>query len=739
MRDTKDLMQIAVQKDGSLLRYASPRLQQDPTLLELARQSHPPLPEAALHQSNLQPFVSFLQRVEGKHGRCRVQMGSSHVFYEVKQQANGSRIIVQPWSFEEAEKKGFFSSFISMITSSFQRKQEEPVPDNAFCIHLAPDGTIACITQGSSLVDQQTAEELLGCLQKKMSSEEHPEPIDQLGLRKEDLLTFRAATIAQQKVPQPGTSSEPHEILIGEPPTKYMVWMHGLPEGVAINIQDEDSYNRGAIENKFGIQINEEGEVISIYVNDQRVSELDERQKEILTTCFAKSLKDSSIYQLYDSSSIDIKTVMRSPKQIPLFHIQQLAQSLGTLSTQEHQQFPQIHVIYTLDNLTDAPGIDAGGLRRSYLDDMFQGLAETSEFASRSEKSNLFTPIPFAGHEDTYQQIGQICMWCYLQRPPTEYWDTSLIIGDHFNPAFFAAALSLSSDQINQEPMSDETKATLRRVIIQAAAQHNLDSPLGHMHVLSNIDQWIETFAPTEANLATLTLIVQMTSLDENYEPIPGTITDTQKLASILQKPHTARTAEENQIIEQFLSQAHTFADTNLDAQILELFSNLKIDLEAIRAVARGMRSFTLQHPGRPQWDDVRKTPYLDFRTKVQGTKDREKVARSIHCSDTAPESLRQKVQFVQEWIRDPSTTTEEIDQFLKWVTGSTATPERGITFGGSYRMAAAIPFVHTCSSSLEICDYPYGLDEGFPYDTKEGFLHYLKAGMASGTSFDFA
>ncbi len=678
----------------------------------------PALQRQILNRYNLSSVAKYLQGMQEPGSKFRIQLNG--VFYEARISPDRREIVLRRWVYEEWSVRKILTGWVSNLFGS-----STAVPEDAFCIRLGVDGNIETITRGREQSRLSDALNIVRALEDKLISEQTPMQIEQekLGLHDADLITFRAIAIQDQRTLLEGESKT--EVLeLGAPQKMYRIWSTKLKDGFAINIQDEAS--QGTLLNKIGLQISEDGKLVSVYANDTKVAALSDSQRDLISEAFIKTLQHTSMYML-KGSDIFITAVMRSPRQVPLYHLQQLAHCLEERS-KNGRAFPEIFVRFRLDDLTEARGVDAGGLSRTYLDDLFQGIVEQGQPISFAGGTTRYTPFPAADHEQIYQQMGAVFMWCYTTR---------YIIGDHFNPGLFAAALSLSSEQIDETPLQDVTRQKMQDAFLRTAAESEPESIWSALEKMRDMEHFLEGWTATDENIAVLQHIIRISSYDEDSMSLIGEITSREQVLPILQKEPHLRTDEENDVLKTLVAQAQSFVSTKFSAYLNELCQDSKIDFDAIREIARGMKQYCALHPKRPAWDVVRGTAPVEFSSTVQGTTNRAKVIESLSVASDAPEWLVKKANFLKEWIADPSTTDEELRQFLKWVTGSAALPARRIVLN-SVGQGYCIPACHTCSCALDICETPYGLDAEYPYDTKEGFLHYITLGMKMSASFDF-
>ncbi|MCH9628047.1 MAG: hypothetical protein S4CHLAM2_16970 [Chlamydiales bacterium] len=239
-------------------------------------------------------------------------------------------------------------------------------------------------------------------------------------------------------------------------------------------------------------------------------------------------------------------------------------------------------------------------------------------------------------------------------------------IGCHFDPSLFAVALALSTSEVEGSFMSLD-KMRYYRTLLQAQNNQDMDSVF---RLLDNQD-W-DTSVRTEAkNLVD----------DEDYHD----------------------------------------SDDALRIYLLDWLSDLyDPQLRAIHAIARGMKRV------RTAWPPS--LAYLEFHGEVQGSIERAAVLDQLPLFSEGFEANR-KLQWIRQWIQDPRTSVQDIQQFLMYVTGSSGVTEPI----GVYEtdIQPNMMRVAVCSYRLELDSSRVGLESPLPLseeDQKALFLEFFVA-----------
>jgi hypothetical protein len=577
--------------------------------------------------------------------------------------------------------------------------------------------------------------------------ETYPLPPEDQNFAPASLITFRTAAIPGTVTAIAEHSYANQRIVETIGGTQYAIWIVGLPNGrFAVNIQEKHSFDQSLLSGKIGLNIGAQGQIESMYVDSIRVASLSEDQQRLLQAAFRTVLASSSSYT--GGPTIYIQTVTRGPKEIPEFHLQSLVEQIRA------NPQSRLRVTFKRDDLQLLSAIDATGLSRSYLEGLFSGivgLSSTTEWRSRQ-------PRPQPPFVDKGQQIGAVLMWCYLMNQSQ---NVGYMIGNHLKPAALAAALSLTADEVDQG-YTPQVRVNILRMIADASSKTDPHLPIGSVAQMADMDKFFGEYR-TAACTPTQQAAAQLEVLDQHLTAIMGLCLDEdgmplqwfldsgmtkETIQVLLRKDPTQRSPEEIAFLENLKGRAQECLSS--DKFWDDALEMSELNPRAIHEIARGMKGFIQPRPDQTPttaWDAVRSDAIrgsivdgsFKFNASVQGAFNPEAIATSIQGEGAVPPWLAAKIQWIQEWVRDPATTKDDIKKFLKWVRGSSSAPAPGqeikiseLVQHGAQEYSAPF-FTHTCFSSFQIARSPYG-DSHIPanetarqYETKEGFLRILK------------
>lgn len=251
---------------------------------------------------------------------------------------------------------------------------------------------------------------------------------------------------------------------------QYQIWFDRGQQ--TINIQERQDLGR-----TLSMKIIEGGLIESITLNGVNQTTFPQDFEACMWPCFMRSLEVSSSY-----NAENIRVIRQGLVEVPDFHLNKLAETLNQPAR------PAVNVRFLTSQLTEERGIDAGGLRRDYFDDLFKGLTLNKgelRFVARDgldvkmpetiapyhEGANA--PLNTREEQSLYEKMGQAMMYVYGS-------NGALLTGRRFEDALFAAAFSLTPAEINSEftRLSNDTLLKMCRAIFRAreVAQNIVDS-----------------------------------------------------------------------------------------------------------------------------------------------------------------------------------------------------------------------------------------------------------------------
>ncbi len=529
-------------------------------------------------------------------------------------------------------------------------------------------------------------------------------------------------------------NSDLNETVTDDDGNIYRIWYN--PGFGSINIQAEADYSAFSKQNKLGVSIAEEGTIQSVYVDGEATdsNEIPEEWKATVEKCLIRALQLSSHYASVGqvSPTIQVRLVRGGVSRIPLFHLDKLSRLL--VQGFRRTSTIKLSIVFMDVHLAAGTGIDAGGLTRDYVSELMSGLLGSSElhFSDPVESGGVlpvtketytgpdeFTAdtvlnsIPALGVEEqkVYSQLGHLMMACYhSQGVNAGHFDSSFITGRAFSEALFYAICQLKAADLRTE-FRRLGNGTLFKM---CAA---LDVFLGgHYQTLIAV---ASTPSPTQDQLASALALLKDTYyiFDEDSQP------------------------------EVNSSEGKAIIKIAAEAVVLERYGAM---LAPIHALAGGMRTgvaFGVSNESdlSTRWDAfTNATDPTELSKKIQGTLDREMIARYIQLNSglagTQREEIQKKVDWLKRWIQEESTTDEEVKSFLKYATGTPSLAEgKQITANEQYDPYSPCPKAHSCSFELEFAPHPCGFADGPNDRTYEAFVVVLKAALNDAGAYSTA
>jgi hypothetical protein len=495
----------------------------------------------------------------------------------------------------------------------------------------------------------------LNRLQPLAVVEQRP-PLDAQQFTPDELGAFRASLMSS-------TNPDEAEIIQLED-TLYAVWHE--PRTNSILIQTAVDYHARNENNRIEVMVDEPGRITSIKINGVNQNQIPADFLPRFQQSFLKCLELSS---KYDFPNIQI--IRRGLKEIPHFHMEKLAEAI--MENPGRQNFAsRISVVFLKNNLTRDEGYDAGGLSREFVDDLFKYITGDKSPLRFSKNPNTGLLMPVAqlnshgvlnfNEQKTYRHMGQVMMYCYLNQ-------NNMLIGKRFDNHLFRAAFSLTPAEVDMEYALLADAVKLKMCLVLARAN---DEPAASI-------RYIELAA--KGNLIThdeLREVVQ-------YLDLSGDLP--QGINANLFDPANAQ----QRVLVQH-------------ALVNSIFSKERVgeSLAAIHAIARGMKQALAAIQPRTPYQGINPA---EFERKVQGSLDRAVIAERIIPGPLVNRVVRQKIDWLKEWIRDETTTEEELHKFVKFVSGSSSlAPDQRIDVAEqSAHDSLPVPVAHTCFLRIDI------------------------------------
>jgi hypothetical protein len=477
-----------------------------------------------------------------------------------------------------------------------------------------------------------------------------------------------------------------------------------------INIQAQDAYNKDVATGHLQIRTDDDGMIDSVLLNHKRFQkpydkQVPDRLLPLLKAGYKKALEESS---RYTNTPVADPSRALWPQPRPMVYINVFRGGLGDvaehhlLSLQQNlrdvqSQNPRLQVTFLREDLRVDFGIDAGGLSRDYLGDIFNGLTTKSSLYFE-EKEGLYIPclqddMAVLGDEQQqlYEAMGYVLMFCYQSDGGSSPY--AYLTGQYLHPGVIAAAMQLSTQEIGQSftKLSDETKLKLIKVLLEKKAINNT--------VIQHAFDYLSADARTDQEAQNLA------------QEIDDCVTWGPEL----------------------LGEDGEFDIQKVTVSTIEKYLWLLVakQLAPIHAIARGMETFL----GTTAWFAFTEQAPENVNSKIQGSLNREKIAQQI-VNQTPNPIIGQKIEWLKEWIKGDATE-KEIKDFIKFATGSSALPsDRQIQvvaqLGPEYVSAA---YAHTCFYRLDLC--PHYIRGGD--NTKENFIKSMQAALGVANEYSMS
>lgn len=543
-------------------------------------------------------------------------------------------------------------------------------------------------------------------------------PVVTQEIPKEDLITLRAL-LAEKYTFLTGVAAGEHntlEVLL-ENGERYRAWFNSSFQ--AFNFQESDSFRTLGAKHKTGIGIAPDGQILSIYKDGVKVSSASpklEERAQMVRSYIEKALAVTSLYAKH-GHQLGIRLVGASLEKIPEFHLEKLGRVLSL------NEAISLKVNFMHADLHLQAGIDMGGPRREYLNTLFSSLTRSTD-ANRllvfvKAPSGLYMPslkdqkatILNSQEATLLEFVGATFMHCFDSHPAgvgAGAFDTTAMIGRHFDDELFQKILSLSYDNlVQQHPDFGDLIQIANQLFIREPSKRQLISVLAKQSLSDHDFEWLETvFMPDDS--------------DYPEAMYPGS---------------TLKDRFKN--------------NWNLVRQKIFHESEFYQAVLPIRAIARGMMLSCVKTPvndeaaRRHRWEFLIQSSPFVLSEKIQGSIDKNKIAASILISPAIAhhQEIGKKVTWLKKWI-STSATSEDIRNFLVFTTGTTSLPAgKNITITAQgIAPYLPVPKAHTCSFELELAPTPSNsLGPQFDDSTEEGFIRALGIALANPTGYQTA
>jgi hypothetical protein len=329
-------------------------------------------------------------------------------------------------------------------------------------------------------------------------------------------------------------------------------------------------------------------------------------------------------------------------------------------------------VIKALDeDLKEIDAIDAGGLRRQFISDLFEALArkatsgKSSFFAAHKNSVAGWLPVlsdyDIEKQENLYIAIGKLMGMC-LTSVGQSLWglDTSYVIGKIFDPAVFdvIAAAPPRVLYTGFENLDDDSLLAL-----YTALEKGKDNQLLQYYQTPDLRQC------NEDTLRDMISYAYMEDLDEMPKKLKGNPSK----GTILEHQKTIREQLKMQLID---------------------CAKANESLPLIFKMAEGIAYNEIE---RDEWQNKDWTSIGNLEMRIQGSFDKQNIKDAFLCYSTTK-------NYIDQWIDQSDDAM--VKMFLKAATGSTAIAANikiNIRYSDDKNR---LPEYHTCARTIDIPEY---------------------------------
>lgn len=393
------------------------------------------------------------------------------------------------------------------------------------------------------------------------------------------------------------------------------------------------------------------------------------------------------------AGTINIRAVDSQILARPCAHLKAFAQNITPTTTRIRVNFLEERT------LAQQAGIDAGGLSKHYINQLFEGVTRSTNLRfeiinymhvprTRADYVDNSMQIPQLSRDerDAYYALGKAMRFCHdtgTPRPSSER-SHHLIIGRRFPKALFEGALTLRNG----------TTSPLQLMKIIVRNDESMGGPVRalNMAIINYLESGATPSASEEAQLR------EDNGIREDVEIMRGLL----------------------DIMTGVSSNASVDVTRGLHNVILGSYGHY---IEPMRAIAAGL----VYHPLTGANSSAAMS---NFMMKIQGGQNRQVINTLIQYSGRN-EVVGEKRIWITQWIADEINTSDrEVAEFLKFITGCTAVttdPSSNITINDG--TPGHLPVAHTCFRSVEISP---------AHETQDAFIANLKRAIQAGNADGF-
>lgn len=543
---------------------------------------------------------------------------------------------------------------------------------------------------------------------------------------------------------------------------------------------------------RYGLKLDANEYVVDFLYKDVSIKTLPTEIMAAVRTSFKRVLHNSAKYY-QRGSAIEIRVVQRALSVIPAQHLRSFVTQLEAFK-RTLKRMPSVHVRFLQLDLKETIASDAGGVRRMCINSLASGLISCGAIATLDGQSRFHIPIARAfdyqkakeitkvslEEKAVYEDLGQLMMLCYR--------DPKLATGQHFYDRVFKACLSLKTAEIDQpfETLTFDTKLSMFKALVEKPRASNAPAPkqpwdvthpekyVSVLNAASMSQQDIETAikelsdekmgplpivlaAQHPENLEELQQFTKQLLIARMFQRTPGAAAESWKFenARLCLAILDAKTMSSMDLkMAQIALECAGLEDGTVIANLQQLQGHVKRllvispdwnTLPPIHSLAGGMKTnchatSSTKEDNNKEWSEKFKgADHVHISTKIQGLIDRPTIVATMKITGipfgAEKDAFNQKVEAIKEWILAPTTTEDQLGDFLKFVTGIEGTPQP-LEIRYIYK-DSPLPIAHTCFCQLDLNGKMEGLMNakftGTPKEIRQKFMDFLLPYMTGG------
>lgn len=524
---------------------------------------------------------------------------------------------------------------------------------------------------------------------------------------------------------------------VGKNPVVCVAWYSEKQDAVMLRTTTklELQESTKTIEMKYvqgedGTKISINGKIVD-EVPDKYQETLVAAQDAIMSSIDKKSHADKVGHSIgvFNEVVVSNNVVIQDVKDRPDTVLRRLKTKLDKASTFGASR-PALNLVVRFfdGNLEKEKGVDAGGLTRQFIGDLFGNLVGNSKDLKFEKEGGLSQPVSKSGtavlsdeEVELYQGMGQLFMCCH-----NESAFANCVTGVIFDKNLFSVALMFSSDELDKgfDEVPILKKLELVEELLNGPLPKEIQGSIGLLEKIGN--EGYESLTNKELE----EIFVAIGGFDEEWgESCFDDDTYAYK--------HDGMRANQDEMMEGLTQKISDYTDSHLAPihavaqgmySISEVGSQPKYSAASVRerVLAVGKNAMTMIGVRKPlneegtraiqkqYWDEtVTKLDVAEFSKKVQGSIDREEIASKIKFKTTAgllpaqKRVLDQKRKWLQELVENKDGKgfdDDELKQFLQFTTGASSFDGSKINLYKTLGTPSPLPQAVTCYHMLLLC-----------------------------------